>query len=163
MATLSAWRFDSSAGAEEATRIVQELSRAGVVPVLDVATVSWADGAARPTTRQVREGALPSTLGVEFWALLFGLIFLVPLLGAAVGSAAGARAGTLSDVGIDDGFIHKVRDQVTPGTSALFLHTADAAVDRLRPAFEGSRAELIVAQIGSDQEQALREVFEATS
>ena len=68
-------------------------------------------------------------LGGAFWGLLFGLIFLVPLLGAAVGAATGAFAGTLTDVGIDDGFIKEVRKTVTPGTSALFLMTSDAGID----------------------------------
>ena len=60
-------------------------------------------------------------MGGSFWGLLFGLIFFVPLLGAAIGAATGALAGSLTDVGIDDAFINKVRDQVTPGTSALFV------------------------------------------
>ena len=67
-----------------------------------------------------------------FWGLLFGLIFFVPLLGAAIGAATGALAGSLTDVGIDDEFINKVRDQITPGTSALFVMTSDAVVDKVQ-------------------------------
>jgi Protein of unknown function (DUF1269) len=33
---------------------------------------------------------------------LIGLIFLMPLVGAAIGAASGAIGGALTDVGIDD-------------------------------------------------------------
>jgi Protein of unknown function (DUF1269) len=54
------------------------------------------------------------------WGLRFGLLFFAPVLGVAVGTAAGALTRSLTDVGIDDGFIRSVREKVTPGTSALF-------------------------------------------
>ena len=84
----------------------------------------------------------------------------MPLLGAAVGAATGALAGSLTDVGIDDTFINQVRDQVTPGTSALFVLSSDAVVDKVRDAFAGDeKAELIFTNLDNDQEAALREVF----
>ena len=99
-------------------------------------------------------------LGGTFWGLLFGLIFFVPLLGAAIGAATGALAGSLADVGIDDSFINKVRDQVTPGTSALFLMSSDAVIDKVHHAFEGEpQGELIFTNLSDDQESAIREVF----
>jgi uncharacterized membrane protein len=92
--------------------------------------------------------------------MLFGLIFFVPLLGAAIGAATGALAGSLTDVGIDDGFVNRVRDQVTPGTSALFLLSSDAVVDKVKQAFAGmERPELIFTNLSEEQEAALREVF----
>ncbi len=95
-----------------------------------------------------------------FWGILFGLIFFVPLLGAAVGAATGALAGSLTDVGIDDGFINKVRDKVTPGTSALFLLTSDVVLDKVRDALAGHGPhELIFTNLTAEQEAALREVF----
>ena len=47
----------------------------------------------------------------------------MPLLGMAVGAGLGALAGSLADVGIGDESIREIREQVTPGTSALFLMT----------------------------------------
>ncbi len=98
-------------------------------------------------------------LGGGFWGLLFGLIFFVPILGLAIGAAAGALAGSLADVGISDKFIDSVRQKVTPGTSALFLLTSDAVVDRVQAEFAGNRPELISTNLSSDQEAKLREAF----
>ncbi len=40
-----------------------------------------------------------------FWGSLVGLVFLMPLVGAAIGAASGALGGYLTDVGIDDNFM----------------------------------------------------------
>jgi uncharacterized membrane protein len=98
-------------------------------------------------------------LGGGFWGLLFGLLFFVPLLGFAVGAAMGALAGSMSDIGIDDDFIRRVRDEVTPGTSALFVMTSGAVVDRVVDEFRGSGATLLSTNLSTEQESKLREAF----
>ena len=93
--------------------------------------------------------------------MLFGLIFFVPLLGLAVGAATGALAGSLTDVGIDDGFINQVREQVTPGTSALFVLTSDAVHGQGQgcAVVRHGHAELIHTNLSNEQEARLREAF----
>jgi uncharacterized membrane protein len=91
--------------------------------------------------------------------VLFGLLFFMPLLGAAIGAATGALIGRLSDVGIDDEFIKRTKDEITPGTSAMFVLTSDAVVDRVKQAFAGQRAELLFTNLSIEQEKALREAF----
>jgi uncharacterized membrane protein len=160
VATLTVWRFDTTAGAEQAAAILDDLERAGAVVVQDSATVAWEVGKKKPRTRQRTSTAAAGALGGGFWGLLFGLIFFVPLLGAAIGAASGAIAGSLSDVGIDDAFINQVRDQVTPGTSALFVLTSDAVVESIHDAFaDGPKGELIFTNLTPEQESALREIF----
>jgi uncharacterized membrane protein len=89
------------------------------------------------------------------------LIFFVPLLGMAIGAAAGAFSGHLTDVGIDDSFIKDVRSRVTPGTSALFLMTSGAVMDKVAPEFERARghATLLHTNLSAEQEDKLREAF----
>jgi uncharacterized membrane protein len=159
-ATLTVWRFDTAEGADEASVTLQDLAGEDVVTVLDAATVSWEQDKKKPKTRQLGSITGKAALGGAFWGMLFGLIFFVPLLGAALGAAAGALTASMADVGIDDGFINKVRDQVTPGTSALFLLTTDAVIDKVQDAFAGhGHPELIFTNLTSEQEAALREVF----
>ncbi|HEU5038352.1 MAG TPA: DUF1269 domain-containing protein [Nocardioides sp.] len=160
MATLTVWRYDSTHGAQRAADILADLERASHVVVQDAAIVSWEVGQRKPRTRQLTDTSGAGALSGGFWGLLFGLIFFVPLLGAAIGAAAGAVAGSLADVGIDDGFINRVRDQVTPGTSALFVLTSDAVLDRVHDAFaDGPAGELIHTSLSAEQEAALREIF----
>ncbi|WP_036969004.1 DUF1269 domain-containing protein [Promicromonospora kroppenstedtii] len=158
--TLTAWKFETADGAETAAKTIQQLAKQKLVTVHDAATVRWDVGAKKPRTQQLSSLTGAGALGGAFWGMLFGLLFFVPLLGAAIGAATGALSGALADVGIDDGFINRVRDKITPGTSALFVLSSDAVVDRIRDAFAGQETpELVFTNLSTEQEAALREVF----
>lgn len=161
MATLSVWKFPETSSADRTLAVLERLEKEQLLKVHDAAVVSWQVGEKKPRTRQLRDTTKAGALGGAFWGLLFGLIFFVPLIGAALGAATGALAGSLTDVGIDDGFIKAVREQVTPGTSALFVMTSDAVVDRIRPELESMdlKAELIKTNLSEAQESAMREAF----
>jgi len=159
MATLTVWKFDSPTGADQAVGTLESLAKQQLIEVHDAATVSWQPDKKKPKTRQLHNLAGAGALGGMFWGMLFGLIFFVPLFGAAIGAATGALAGSMSDVGIDDDFIKKVKLSVTPGTSALFLLTSSAVQDRVRQRFIGTEMELIYTNLSDDQEAKLREAF----
>lgn len=159
MATLTVWKFPDATGADRAVETLQSLQKQQLITLVDGATVSWAPEAKKPKTRQLHNLAGAGAMSGMFWGMLFGLLFFVPLLGAAVGAAAGAAGGAAADIGIDDDFIKRVRDEITPGTSALFAMTQDAVLDKVHDAFAGQNAELIQTNLPSDKEQELREVF----
>lgn len=159
MGTLTVWKFDTADGADKATDILRDLADQRLLTIHDAATVRWEEGKKKPKTRQLNNLTGAGALGGAFWGMLFGLIFFVPLLGAAIGAASGALAGSLTDVGIDDTFINRIREQVTPGTSALFVMTSDVVLDRVHEAFADSRPELIFTNLSDEQERAIREVF----
>jgi uncharacterized membrane protein len=159
MATLTVWKFDTPEGAERATETLADLQKQELIKVHDAAVVSWPEGKKKPNTREISDMTGAGALGGAFWGLLFGLLFFVPLLGMAVGAAMGALAGSLTDVGIDDDFIATVRENVTPGTSALFVLTSDAVQDRVRDAFEGQHMELVRTNLSAEDESRLREAF----
>jgi len=159
MATLTAWAFPGVNDAEQAISRLQALQTQKLITIQDAAVVSWEVGKKKPKTRQLNNLAGAGALGGAFWGMLFGLIFFVPLLGLAVGAAVGGLTGSMADVGIDDSFINGVKQRVTPGTSALFLLSSDAVIDRVKETFAGSHAELIASNLSSEQEAKLREVF----
>ncbi len=159
MATLTAWAFDDVDGADKAIETLKNLQQQQLINIQDAAVVRWEAGKKKPKTRQLNNLAGVGALGGAFWGMLFGLLFFIPLLGAAIGAAAGAISGSMADVGIDDKFIDQVKQQVTPGTSALFLLTSDAVQDRVRDAFKDTSPELIASNLTEDQEAKLREVF----
>ncbi|MBN9113422.1 MAG: DUF1269 domain-containing protein [Pseudonocardia sp.] len=160
MSTLSIWKFDTPEGAETALRTLERLQAQRLVVVDDASVVSWQEGKRRPKTYQAGSVAGTAALSGAFWGLLFGLLFLLPIAGMAIGAAAGAAMG-LSRLGLSDEFLQQVRDNVTPGTSALFLLTRDAVVDRIAETFEGTHADLLVTNLGREEEAALRAAFSA--
>jgi len=159
MATLTVWKFDTPTGADDAVVTLESLAKQELIKIHDAATVSWMPDRKKPKTRQLNNLAGAGALGGAFWGLLFGLLFFIPLIGLAVGAAAGAIAGSMTDVGIDDDFIRKVREQVTPGTSALFVMTSDAVLDKVEEAFKGVHGTLISTNLSQEQEDKLREAF----
>jgi uncharacterized membrane protein len=159
MATLTVWKFPTPLGAEQAEQTLEQLQKQELIKIHDAAIVSYPAGAKKPKTRQVNNLTGAGALGGSFWGLLFGLIFFVPLLGMAIGAGMGALAGSMSDVGIDDDFIKAMRDEITPGTSALFVMTSDAVLDKVHQAFAGQPMQLVQTNLSADQESKLREVF----
>jgi uncharacterized membrane protein len=159
MATLTAWKFATPYGADDALATLEKLQSEALIQVQDAAVVSWEPGRRKPKTHEMHSTKRAGALGGGFWGLLFGLIFFIPILGLAIGAATGALMGSLADVGISDAFINSVRQKVTPGTSALFLLSSDAVLDRVKAEFQGSQAELISTNLSADQEAKLREAF----
>ncbi|MDN5916654.1 MAG: DUF1269 domain-containing protein [Pseudonocardia sp.] len=159
MGTLTVWKFDSADGAEKALETLEGLQKEELIRVEDAAYVYWPTGRKKPKTEQLHNTTGAGALGGGFWGLLFGLIFFVPLLGVAVGAAMGALSGSMADVGIDDEFIEQVRENVTPGTSALFVMTSHAVADKVIERFRGSGASLISTNLSTEQETKLREAF----
>ncbi|WP_427884740.1 DUF1269 domain-containing protein [Kribbella sp. GL6] len=161
MGTLTVWKFGSWDGANQAIGTLEGLAKDGVIRMHDAASVSWQPEKRRPRTRQLRSMSGPGAVGGMFWGLLFGTIFLGPVAGVAIGAATGALAGSLGEVGIDDDFIKSARDEVTPGTSALFLLSSDEATEKIRATFRatGLRARLIRSNLSDEQEEAIHELF----
>jgi uncharacterized membrane protein len=159
MSALTVWKFESTDGAQDALDVLADLQRQQLIQVLDAAVVSWEVGKKKPRTRELRDTRKAGALGGGFWGLLFGLIFFIPILGLAIGAATGALIGSMADVGISDDFIRDVRKKVTPGTSALFLLSSDAVMDRVTDRFNATDAELISTNLSADQEAKLREAF----
>jgi uncharacterized membrane protein len=159
MATLTVWAFDDVTGAKGAIEVLAGLQKQQLINIQDAAVVTWEEGKKKPKTRQLNNLAGAGAMGGAFWGMLFGLLFFIPLLGAAMGAAVGAITGSMADVGIDDKFIGEVKQQVTPGTSALFVLTSDAVQDRVQDAFKHTQPKLIASNLSADQEAKLREVF----
>lgn len=159
MANLTVLKFESSDGAEQALTTLAELQKQQLITIVDAAIVTWPADKKKPKTRQLHNMAGIGALSGAFWGMLFGLIFLIPIAGLAIGAAMGALSGSLADVGIDDRFIKDVQAKVTPGTSALFLMSTGAVVDRVAEAFKGQQFELIASNLTADQEAKLNEYF----
>jgi len=159
MATVTVVKFGTADGAKNALDKIRDLQKQHLIKVHDGAIVSWPTGKKSPATKQLVDLVSIGALDGMFWGMLIGLIFLNPLFGMAVGGAAGALGGAFRDYGIDDDFIKRIRTQVTEGTSALFLMTSDAVVDRVADAMKGDKFEIIATNLSHDQEQKLREAF----
>jgi uncharacterized membrane protein len=159
MATLTVLKFETADGAEKMQTTLLALQKQQLITVQDAAIVTWPQGAKQPKTKQLANLAGAGAMQGAFWGMLFGLIFFVPFFGLAIGAAMGALSGKFADYGIDDNFIKQTRDKVTEGTSALFLLTSGAVMDKLADAVKGQQFEIISTNLPKEQEDQLRAAF----
>jgi uncharacterized membrane protein len=139
------------AAEQEAQRLADELI---VQPDAIAAIVRRADGRYQVTTNHHAVGS-GATWGM-FWGLFFGLLFFVPVLGMAMGSGLGALFGKLEQAGIDKEFQARVRDLLTPGTSALFLVLEDATPETVVRALSRYGGTIIKTSLSQEVERKLQ-------
>ncbi len=159
MATFTVWKFDSPEGADAASRILHDSASEHAVKIVDTAVVSWPEGAAKPTTRHGHQDEWRATGWGAFWGLLLGSLFFAPVLGAAAGAAIGASTKAMEAVGIDKDQLDRIREGVTPGTSALFVVTEDGDLDRVGERFHGVHGTLVATNLTDAERSTLLETF----
>ena len=130
MAT-TAWRFDGTAGADDAVLRLKELDSQDLIDVQDVTVLRWPHYAAAPLAHEhvTDEGTRVSSL-----------------------------VHKLRHV-IDSTMLDSVKGDMAPGTSALVLLSADAAIDKVVMAFKGRAMELIRSDLSVQQQDQLRAAF----
>lgn len=159
MTTLSVWKFETAEDAQGTLDRLLDMQKQQLIQINDAAVVSWPTGKKRPRTDNYGSMVGKGMVSGAFWGMLFGLIFFVPLFGMAFGAAMGAFSGKFVDYGINDNFIKKVRQEVTEGTSALFLLTSSAVRDRIVEEFKDVSVELIHSNLSKEEEATLIEEF----
>lgn len=160
MPSLTVWRFPTPYGADQGELRLKMLRDQGAIVIHDAATVVWFPEKKQPRVRQLKHMRGSDALGGAFWGTLLGSVFLMPFAGAAVGAATGALRHHLADSGIDDRFIAELREQLTPGTSAIFVLSSDADIEKVRVRFPSNEVELIYADLdeaGAERLRALQE------
>lgn len=152
--------FSSEAKAEEVRQKLFAMQKEYLIELGDaVVAVKNPDGAIK-LNQLFNTTALGGVSGA-FWGALIGMIFMMPLAGAALGAGAGALSGALTDFGIDDKFMKDVAEAVPTGGAALFLLVRKMTTDKvlaglrgvggtvLRTSFEKSKEDAIRAALGA--------------
>jgi uncharacterized membrane protein len=160
MATLVAIGYPDEVTAEAARKTVQGLEADLIIQADQVAAISRdTDGKYHVTTTHGGASAGGGAVWGGFWGFLFGLIFFIPFAGLAIGAGLGALFGHLGEKGIDKEFQEQVRDQVKPGTSALFLIIEQATPDKAIDALKGYGGTVIKTSLSDDDTQKLQEAL----
>jgi uncharacterized membrane protein len=137
VATVTVLRFSNPEGASDALSIIQHLQKEHLIKLIDAAIVAWPIGKNTPNTKQL----------------------VTPLLVTVIRAAFGALGDSYRDLGIDREFIDQVRREVREGTSALFLMTENAVLDRVADAMKVLKFEIFATNLSREQEQTLRDAF----
>lgn len=98
-----------------------------------------------------------------FWGALFGLLFFVPIFGIAIGAGMGLIMGEIEKSSIDKHFINRVRDEVTPGTSALFLVLHGATQEEFVATVEPYGGTVLQTSLSSEDEKKFQDALHGVS
>ena len=159
MTTFTVWKFEDPDGAEHAEDSLKAAAADGLVTIVDHAIVTWPHGADKPDTVHHHDSAKRGASWGALWGLLGGALFAIPVAGAVVGVGIGALAKATSGTGITQQDMERIRTEVVPGTSALFLVTENADLDRLGERFHGRDSTLISTNLTEAERSTLLETF----
>ena len=159
MTTFTVWKFEEPDGAAHAESLLKTAADDGLVTIVDHAVMSWPHGAPAPETHHKHDDSKRGAGWGALWGILGGALFAVPVAGAVVGAGLGALAKATSGTGITKDDLERIRTQVVPGTSALFIVTEDANLDRLGERVDRRNATLISTNLTEAERSTLLETF----
>jgi uncharacterized membrane protein len=160
MATLVAIGYPDEATAEQARQTVGSLEGELVIQADQVAAISRdAQGKYHVTTTHGGASTAGGAVWGGFWGLLFGLLFFIPFAGWAIGAGFGALFGHLGKNAIDKEFQDRVRDEVKPGTSALFMIIEKATPDKAIAALQQYGGTVIQTSLSDEDTAKLQEAL----
>jgi len=154
--------YDAIFKAEDVRLKLLKMQKEYLVDLEDaVVAVKTEDGKVK--LNQMYHLTASGAIGGGFWGALIGLIFLNPILGAVVGAGAGAAAGALSDVGINDDFMKKLAETLTPGSSVLFVLLRKMTADKVLEELKGTGGKILQTSLSHEDEGKLQAALDAVS
>ncbi|BCY11378.1 DUF1269 domain-containing protein [Actinoplanes sp. L3-i22] len=94
-----------------------------------------------------------------FWGLLFGMLFFIPVLGMAVGAGLGALTGKIAKGAINKEFQERIREELQPGTSALFLVVESVTPDKAVESLSKFGGTVLKSSLPKETEEELQEAL----
>ena len=159
MASLIVITFDNDEEATKVMKTIKSLRKEAFISLDDTAVVVRdSDGEFHVKNEIDRGIKLGAGIG-SLIGLFVGFMFGGPLGSLLLGGIGGAIVGKVADMGIDQKFVKEVKEQMEPGSSALFLlvreANTNAAIAALRP-YQGS---VYHTSLDPEAEEELRHVL----
>jgi uncharacterized membrane protein len=147
--------FPTEAKAEEVRQKLLKMQKEYLIELSDAA-IAVKDAQGHIKLNQLINTTKAGAVGGTFWGALIGLIFLMPLAGAALGAASGALAGYLTDIGIDDKSMKDIAAAIEPGTAALFVLVRKVTADKVLEGLRGEGGTVLKTSLDHTKEAALQ-------
>jgi uncharacterized membrane protein len=147
--------FPTEAKAEEVRQKLIAMQNEYLIEMGD-AVIAVKDTKGRIKLNQLLNTKAVGATSGTFWGSLIGLIFLMPLAGAAIGAASGAIAGALADVGINDRWMKDVAVATQPGTAALFVLIRKVSGEKVLERLKGEGGTVLKTTLDHTKEAALQ-------
>ena len=158
MAELVVIAFPNEEKAEAVRQKLLTMQKEYLIELGD-AVIAVKDDQGRIKLNQLLNTTAVGAVSGSFWGSLIGLIFLMPLTGAAIGAASGAISGKLTDIGINDKWMKDVAAAIQPETAALFLLIRKLTADKVLEGLKGEGGTVMKTSLDYTKEAALQEAL----
>ena len=155
MSELVVIAFPTEAKAEQVRQKLLAMQKEYLIELGD-AVIAVKDAQGNIKLNQLINTAAAGAVSGTFWGTLIGLIFLMPLAGAALGAASGTLGGYLTDVGIDDKWMKQTATAIEPGTAALFVLVRKVTGDKVLEGLKGEGGKVLKTSLDHTKEAALQ-------
>ena len=147
--------FPTEAKAEEVRQKLLGMQKEYLIELGD-AVIAVKDAKGRVKLNQLINTTAAGAVSGTFWGTLIGLIFLMPLAGAAIGAASGAIGGALTDAGLNDKWMKEAAAAIKPGEAALFLLVRKVTGDKVLEGLKGEGGRVMRTSLDHTTEAALQ-------
>jgi len=147
--------FPTEKKAEEVRQKLLGMQKEYLIEMTD-AVIAVKDDKGRVKLNQLLNTTAVGAVSGTFWGTLIGLIFLMPLAGAALGAAGGAIGGALTDVGINDKWMKDTAAAIEPGNAALFVLVRKVTGDKVLEGLKGEGGRILKTSLDHTKEAALQ-------
>lgn len=155
MSDLVVIAFPTEEKAEEVRQKLLTMQTEYLIELGD-AVIAAKDAQGRIKLNQLLNTTTTGAVSGAFWGTLIGLIFLMPLAGAALGAASGSLSGYLTDVGINDKWMKETAAAIQPGTAALFVLVRKVTADKVLEGLKGEGGTVLKTSLDHTKEVALQ-------
>jgi uncharacterized membrane protein len=147
--------FSTEAKAEGVREMLLAMQKEYLIELGD-AVVAVKDDRGRVKLNQLFQPVAHGAVSGMLWGSLIGLLFMMPLAGAAIGGASGALGGRVADLGINDHFIKQAVRTLQSGNAALFLLIRKMTTEKVLAALRSVGGTVIRSSFDETQEEALQ-------
>ena len=147
--------FPTEKKAEEVRQKLLGMQKEYLIELGD-AVIAVKDAKGRVKLNQLINTTAAGAVSGTFWGTLIGLIFLMPLAGAAIGAASGAIGGALTDAGLNDKWMKDAAAAIKPGEAALFLLVRKVTGDKVLEGLKGEGGRVMRTSLDHTKEAALQ-------
>ena len=155
MSDLLVIEFPSEAKAEGVREMLLAMQKEYLIELGD-AVIAVKDDRGRVKLNQLFQPVAHGAMSGMLWGSLIGLLFMMPLAGAAIGAASGALGGRLADLGINDEFMKQAARTLQSGNAALFLMIRKMTTDKVLAALRGAGGTVLRSSFDETKEEILQ-------
>jgi len=158
MSNLVVITFDNQDEAQKVHDTLKSGQSAGYISLDDMAVITKNEKGEVQVTNEVDRGVKVGAVGGGALVLLIGSIFF-PIAGLALGAIGGALVGKLADTGLDKKMIEDVKNDLQPGSSAIFFLVREANPDAAIAALKPYQGNVYASSLPPEAEKQVREVL----